>query len=313
MTITQIRYFVVVAQVQNFSKAAETLHISQPALSKSIAKLEEELGTALFMRKGKTIVLSEQGKIFLTNAWKSLRRFDHMLIDMQEQTSGTPMHLTIAAYQADSVFTGHLMAFAALHPEIEIDISNIGSAGREPDINQFDVMLFPDSHRFGKLHSFLFREEPYLLAVPLSHPLAEKETAGLSDLTGQHFVFMNQNRIEIEEAYYLCSGMNLRVKALFLTDMREQHRLIVASGAALGFVPEGSSGAYISDAAIRVLPIDAQQFRRRIMVCFKRDKHLSAAGKLFRTFLCERLGILQDGQESSDDEDRFESTSINEE
>lgn len=313
MTITQIRYFVVVAQVQNFSKAAETLHISQPALSKSIAKLEEEFGTALFLRKGRSIVLSEQGKIFLTNAWKSLRRFDHMLIDMQEQASGTPMHLTIAAYQADSAFTDHLMAFAALHPEIEIDISNIDSAGREPDINQFDVMLYPDSHRFGKLHSFLFREEPYLLAVPSSHPLAGKETADLSDLTGQHFVFMNQNRIEVEEAYYLCSGMNLRVKALYLTDMREQHRLIVASGAALGFVPEGSAGTYVSDMAIRVLPIRAEQFKRRIMVCFKRDKHLSAAGKLFREFLCERLGIGQDIPENGEDKDCNESKSIDEE
>ena len=299
MTITQIRYFVVVAQVQNFSKAAETLHISQPALSKSIAKLEEEFGTALFVRRGKTIALSEQGKVFLTNAWKSLRRFDHMLIDMQEQTSGTPMHLTVAAYQADDVFSDYLMAFATLHPEVEIDISNIGSAGREPDINQFDVMLYPDSHRFGKLRSFLFREESYLLAVPVSHPLAARETADLSDLTGQYFVFMKQNSIDVEEAYYLCSGMNLRIKALYLTDMREQHRMIVASGTAMGFVPEGSAGADVSDPAIRVLPVNAQQFKRRIMVCFKRDKHISAAGKLFRSFLMERLGMEQGGRENT--------------
>ena len=297
MTITQIRYFVVVAQVQNFSKAAETLHISQPALSKSIAKLEEEFGTSLFRRKGRNIVLSEQGKIFLTNAWMSLRRFDHMLIDMQEQTSGTPLHLSIAAYQADSVFTRYLMEFAGQHPEVEIDITSIYSGGQEPDINQYDVMLYPDSYRYGKLHSILLREEPYLLAVPASHPLAEKGTADPADLTGQHFVFMKQSNIDVEEAYYLCSGLNLRIKALYMTDMRDQHRMIVASGTALGFVPEGSSGAYRSDPAIHVLPIAADQFKRRIMICFKRDKHLSPAGKLFQSFLTERIGTQENRRE----------------
>ena len=299
MTITQIRYFVVVAQVQNFSKAAETLHISQPALSKSIAKLEEECGTALFLRKGRSIELSEQGKIFLTNAWGSLRKFDHMLIDMQEDTGRTPLHLSVAAHQADSAFTGHLMAFASLHPEVEIDISNIETGGHEPDINQFDVMFYPDSYRYGKLRSALLWEEPYLLAVPASHPLASKDSVVPDDLTGQHFVFMNQNRTDVEEAYYLCSGMNLQVKALYLTNMREQHRLIIASGAALGFVPKGASDAYVSDPSIRVLPIEAQQFRRRIMISFRKDKHLSPAGRLFRSFLSERLGVQQDDQDGA--------------
>ena len=300
MTITQIRYFVVVAQIQNLSKAAKTLHISQPALSKSIAKLEEEFGTELFLHKGRNIVLSEQGKVFLTHAWMSLRRFDHMLIDMQEQTSGTPMHLSVCAYQADSVFTGHLMAFAMLHPEVEIDISDIGTGDREPDINRYDVMVYPDSQRFGKLHSILLREEPYLLALPADHPLSEKETASPSDLIGQHFVFMNQGSIDVEEAYYLCSGMNLRVKALYMTNIREQHRLIVASGAALGFVPEGCADAYRLDPAIRVLPFEADQFKRRIMICFKRDKHISPAGKLFQVFLYDRLGIAAGEPDTAD-------------
>ena len=85
MNIAQIRYFVVAAQVQNLSTAAEMLHLSQPALSKSIAKLEQELGTPLFSRKGKNVILNEQGKAFLARAWISLRELDNLMLDMQEQ------------------------------------------------------------------------------------------------------------------------------------------------------------------------------------------------------------------------------------
>lgn len=65
MELQQLRYFVRVAQVESISKAAKSLHISQPALSKSIMRLEQELGCDLFDRTGKRIHLNEKGREFL--------------------------------------------------------------------------------------------------------------------------------------------------------------------------------------------------------------------------------------------------------
>ena len=83
MTLDQMRYFVTAAQLQNLSKAAEALHISQPSLSRSIARLEEELGTPLFYRQGRRVVLNELGSQFLTSAQSILRELDGTLAQLR--------------------------------------------------------------------------------------------------------------------------------------------------------------------------------------------------------------------------------------
>ena len=299
MNIAQIRYFVVAAQVQNLSTAAEMLHLSQPALSKSIAKLEQELGTPLFSRKGKNVILNEQGKAFLARAWISLRELDNLMLDMQEQNTGAYARITVGIFQADDSFTEHLMSFSALHPEVELDLECIIDSPGEPDINHYDVLIYADSHRFEKLRSYFLKKEDYLLAVPAAHPLAQGDSVSMQDLSGEHFVFINQRRLFIEEPYYLCAGMNLQIKASYMTNLREQHRMIIASGAAMGFVPRGCICAYEHDPRIRLLPIRDLQFSRRIMICFKRDKHLSPICRELKNYLIERLGLSSEEKPAS--------------
>ena len=291
MNIAQIRYFVVAAQVQNLSQAAQMLHLSQPALSKSISKLEQELGMPLFVRRGKAILLNEQGRAFLSHAWISLRELDNLMLDMQEQKAGGRARVTVGVFQAEDAFTEHLMAYAALHPEVELDIQNIAESPEEPDINQYDVMIYADSHRFEKLRSYSLGEEDYLLAVPADHALAQRASVSLEELGGQTFVFMDQGRLYVEEPYYFCAGMDLQIKARYMTSLREQHRMIIASGAAVGFVPRGCARSYEVDLRIRLLPIRDIRLTRRIRICFKRDKHLSPACRELKAFLLERLGL----------------------
>lgn len=76
MEIHQLKYFICVAKLESISKAATTLHLSQPALSKSIAKLEDELGVLLFDRSGKRLHLNDRGRLFLEGAEKALRELD---------------------------------------------------------------------------------------------------------------------------------------------------------------------------------------------------------------------------------------------
>ncbi len=291
MNIAQIRYFVVAAQVQNLSQAAQMLHLSQPALSKSIARLEQELGTALFIRRGKNMVLNEQGRAFLFHAWISLRELDNLMQDMQELNAGGRARITIGMFQAEDGITEHLMAYAALHPEVELDIQSIADSPEAPDINQYDVMIYADSHRFEKLRSYSLGEEEYLLAVHAQHELAGKGAVSLEELSGQSFVFMEQGRLYVEEPYYLCAGMNLQIRARFMTTLREQHQMIIASGAAIGFVPRGCVRAYELDPRICLLPVRDLRITRRIKLCFKRDKHLSVACRELKSFLIERMGL----------------------
>ncbi|MBQ9979662.1 MAG: LysR family transcriptional regulator [Oscillospiraceae bacterium] len=291
MNIAQIRYFVTAAQLQNLSKAAEALHLSQPALSKSIAKLEEELGTPLFIRQGKSVALNEPGRRFLQSAWVILRQVDNTMLDLSEMTFGTTSRISVGLYQPDEKITSCLAAFASKHPETELYINCFIDSEEILDINKYDMLLYPDGNRYIKFHSHFLHSEPYLLAIPAGHSLAAEKSISPKQLSGLPFVFVNRDQQYIEEPYFLCAGLNLRLKSMYFTNAREQHKQLVASGVALGFVPECCSAPYKADPRIVLRPVSDSKFSRRIMLCFKKDKHLTPAGKDFRDFVINNLGL----------------------
>lgn len=291
MNIPQIRYFVTAAQLQNLSKAAESLHLSQPALSKSIAKLEEELGTPLFVRNGKRIILNQAGQRFLESARVILRNLDGALLDLEEQAAGTIARISIGLCGPDEKISESLSAFAAVHPGIELTINCFIESDDHLDINQYDMMLHPGSSRYSKFWGLPFRKESFMLAIPAEHAFQNHKAVDPKELEGQPFVFINQQQKYIEEPYFLCSGLNLRLRSQYFTNSREQHRQLISSGIALGFVSEGYSSAYRRDPGIRLLPITGEKFQRQLTLCFKRDKHLSVAGKELRSFILDYFNL----------------------
>ena len=83
MELRILRYFLTVAKEQSFTKAAEQLHITQPTLSRQIAALEEELGTVLFVRKGRSITLTDGGILLKRRALEILNLEDRMLEELR--------------------------------------------------------------------------------------------------------------------------------------------------------------------------------------------------------------------------------------
>ena len=285
MTLDQMRYFVAAAQLQNLSKAAEALHISQPSLSRSIARLEEELGTPLFCRQGRRVVLTEPGSRLLFSAQVILRELDSTLLQLRTYAGGAGARLSVGLCGPDKPVSACLAAFSAAHPQITLDLDCSIEAKETLDINQYDMLLYPDTGEYQRFRGMSLREERYLLALPAAHPLAERAGVLPKDLAGQPFVFLRRGQTGMAAPYDLCAGLNLGLRTACLTDDREQHRQLVAAGVGLGFVPEGCAGPYRADPALRLLPIRGDKFRRRLMLCFKRDKHLSSAGKTLRAFV----------------------------
>lgn len=291
MNIPQIRYFVTAAQLQNLSKAADSLHLSQPSLSKSISKLEEELGAPLFERRGKRVVLNEAGERFLSSARTMLRTLDDTLLDLSELSAGDAARLTVGLFESDHLLSDCLVSFARICPQVNYDL-RCGIEGEElPDINRYDMLLYPDENRYRKFRGVFLRDEPYFLAVNAAHPLAARPAVLPQELNGESFVFLNRDKLYIEEPYYLCTGLNLSLRVRCLTDDREQHRQLIAAGLALGFVPEGCAERYRADRHIRLVRLSNAKFSRRMMVCFKRTKHLTALGRTFRSFVLDYFSL----------------------
>lgn len=287
MTLDQMRYFVTAAQLQNLSKAAEALHISQPSLSRSIARLEEELGTPLFRRQGRKVILNEPGGRLLSSAQVILRELDGALAQLRTYAGGAGARLAVGLCGPDEPVSACLAAFSGAHREIALELDCSIEAQETLDINQYDMLLCPDTGDYRRFRGIPLREEGYLLALPADHPLAGRPGILPRDLTGQPFVFLRRGRLGAADPYDLCAGLNLGLRTVCLTDDREQHRQLVAAGVGLGFVPEGCAGPYRADPALRLLPIRGDKFRRQLMLCFKRDKHLSPAGRTLRAFVLE--------------------------
>ena len=291
MNTSQIRYFVTVAQLQNMSKAAEYLHMSQPALSKSIASLEEELGTPLFSREGKRISLNSAGKLFLENAWGILRNLDNAILEINQLKSNSIPIVSLGLCEPHNKISACIAAFALIHPEVEFDIKTTIEADESHDINRYDMLFYPDDNKFSKFKGVPFEEEAYWVAVPSNHPLASKPALSIKDIEGEPFVFLNHEKRYIEEPYYICLSLNISMKARYFTNNRLQHHQFVASGIALGFVADSCCAIYKKDPHIKLIPILSNRFKRNLMVCFKRDKHLSSTGKEFRKFFIEKFNI----------------------
>lgn len=291
MNLLQLRYFTAVARLENMSRAADYLHVSQSALSKNIAKLEEEIGTPLFDRSGKRVELNSAGALFLECANDTLEKMDETLEKVRQLATGSGKKLKIGMSGTCELLMKCMIDFRKKYPDVQFDIRTDFEALPHPDINDYDVIVYPDLIRFEKYSGYPLYEERYYLAVPDGHPLAVTETANAKALEGTNIVFLRRGETNAEHPQSVCAALGIRFSAQYYTDSREIHRRMIASGTAIGFVPEGEAGPYRTAAGIRLLPFTDKRFDRKMMICFRRDKHLTDIGMCFKKYLGEQLKL----------------------
>lgn len=119
LELIQLRYFQTVAQLQHITKAAEQLHISQPALSSAISRLEAEVGVDLFDRRGRSIHLNHFGKIVLRNSQEIFAKIDKMEMEIQEALYQRTKNISFGANNV-MFLTRWLGDFSMSNPELRI-------------------------------------------------------------------------------------------------------------------------------------------------------------------------------------------------
>ena len=117
MELSQLRYFIAVAKLGNMSKAAETLFVSQPNLSTSISRLEEEVGVPLFERRRGKIALNQNGELLLKSVEQAVSLLDAGVQAVRNQHSGRPEPLSIVCMTDDTTLLEH---FLLEHPEVNL-------------------------------------------------------------------------------------------------------------------------------------------------------------------------------------------------
>jgi LysR family hydrogen peroxide-inducible transcriptional activator len=234
MTLQQLRYFLAVVEWKSFSRAAESLYISQPALSKQISLLEKSLLVTLFERTSQGVQLTEQGELFRKRVAPVLQELDAIVHDVRE-----PKLWRIGALP--SLALHYLPTLTARHPDRRLEpyvmdtsdeLLNLLQAG---ELDAALVQSAGDREGFHATHLF---EEPYVAAIPLHHPLAQQDSLSLDDLHEENVV-LHKAPCEIRDGLlevFLQNGVrpNIVLEASHVDSLLS----FTAKGLGITFVPQ---------------------------------------------------------------------------
>jgi len=191
MELRHLRYFVVVAEEQNVTRAAERLHVSQPPLSRQIRDLEEELGVELFRRSAKSLALTEAGKIFLIEARAVLLRVDKAIetVRMVARRDRGSLRIGYAPSLTAEFLPRALRLFEAERPGVRVALHDLSSEECLQRIADGKLDLALTVPRRG-LRDKSLKFEPLtryaiLCAVGLDHPFAKKRAVTLAEIRQQ--------------------------------------------------------------------------------------------------------------------------------
>ena len=290
MNIQNLKYFAIVAKLENVSRAAELMHTSQSSISKNIFTLEEELGTKLFDRHGKKLVLNDAGKRFLQSCDRILQETETVAKDLRHMSTGDDNLIRICAEGLDPHLFTFMSMFRVSYPEVEYAVDSIPDGDELPDINRYDLIIYPDELKYSKFKGIEFYTEKYLFAVRNDNPLSERVSLPVKMMSGLPMVFLN-HKLAYEYPYHVCLAQTVKMSSVNFVDSRDLHRQMISNGIACGFVPEGSAEIYRNDSRIKLLHLTDDRFSRQMKVCFKREKHLSALGAAFRKAMTDYFNL----------------------
>ena len=170
MDIHSLTYFKKVAELQHITRASEELHVAQPSLSRTISRLEKELGVQLFERSGKNIILNSYGEILLKHTNRILQELKDIEQEIGDAAGERSRTVTLSLYAASKLLPELVMAFKHEYPSIRLQIIQEDLTKNQP--NGCDLTLFSSMQPCTQDYSVTLIEEEILLALPDSNPLS---------------------------------------------------------------------------------------------------------------------------------------------
>lgn len=196
MELSQLRYFVAVAETGNFTRASERSHITQPSLSQQILNLEREVGHKLFHRLGRRAVLTEAGVTFLERARRILFEIENATKELSDHPS-MGRRITVGAVQTvmPYLITPLIAGCRKTHPNLTIHARE----GFRRDLvrgvveGDLDLAVVPLPVKDPRVATETLLVEPLLLVLGKNHPFASRTEISINDMAGENFVSLGDS------------------------------------------------------------------------------------------------------------------------
>lgn len=242
MELIQLRYFVTIAETMSFTTAAEVLHVSQPALSYQMKRLEDELGARLFDRSSRKIALSPDGEVFLPLAQAVLLRADEAVRILREHLGIEVGEVRIGCNPSVSTYLvpGVLAAFHKDYPRVRVEVVEGGDLELQQAVQQgsleLAIVTAPGSPQ--TLDVTPLGSEDLLVIAPLTHRLAERQSVELAALAHEDFVFATTAFNLTSHAIVACRRAGFEPKVAYRAASMEAVKNFVREGLGLSFMPQ---------------------------------------------------------------------------
>lgn len=298
LSLRDIRAFIAVAQTGSFTRAATRLHLSQPALTVQIRRLEETLGTRLFDRNSRTVALTPVGRDLLPLLQKSLHDMEHVLADARALSGGASGTVRIACLPsfAASVLPDLIHDFRAELPDVSFQIRDVVASVVDALVRNEDVDIGltggTEAGQTGAADTaldVLYAGEDRLVAVcPKRHPLAKRRTVRLADLLRTPLVLTARGtsvRAVVDAA--LADADTPPTIACEPTYMMTAVAM-VRGGLGVTILP-ASAREMRAEADLVARPVDDPRFVRPIALVKKRGRTLPPVTETFVERLVQRM------------------------
>jgi DNA-binding transcriptional LysR family regulator len=242
MDIRQIEFVDAVARHGNFTRAANELHVAQPAVSAAIRHLEDELGVRLFERTSRHVAITEAGEAFLFGARRVMAELRDLSDAMREFDQGTRGVLRAAWWhQADPQMVRYLSDYTIKNPGVEVSIvewsTSESLAGLRRGELDLAMVALPDSIDLTGLSHTVIRRERYALVVAQDHPLAERDSVRVGDLAQERFIVTRPGTGLRSCFDYVFAGRDVAPQIVIETNALSAMLALVAAGAGSAILP----------------------------------------------------------------------------
>lgn len=237
MELLHLKYFLTVAKTEHMTKAANELRIAQPALSKIIRNLEQELEVKLFDRRGKSIILNDAGKYFYEKIEEVLVILDGTVNEVKEfDLIEKNKKVKFLSLCASSIITDILIDFKSAYPDIQIELTQ-SLSNLDTNFDSYDLCLYCTNKPNPYKNSLCLLEEEILLGVSNKHPLANKDTISLYEAKNENFISLGQGYLK-NLIYDFCKTAGFKPNITFESTNNALVRDLIVFGQGVGFIPE---------------------------------------------------------------------------
>ncbi len=296
ITMRQLQIFEAVARLKSFSRAAESLHVVQPTVSKQIKLLHEAIDMPLIEQIGKEIFLTDAGRQLYAVCvdWLGIwNRFEQSIADQKGMKRGS---LKIAVVTTSKYFMPRILGpFCAQYPGIDLamEVVNRGRILERLAQNQDDLYVMGVPPEDLDIQATAFMDNSLVIIAPYDHPLARKKKLRMASLADEPFIMRevgSGTRIATERLF---EERKVRLNVRMELGSNEAIKQAVAGGLGLGMISKSTLNLHPAQRDVVILDVAGFPLRRSWYVVYPKGKQLSVVAKTFLDFLLGHVNLLE--------------------